>query len=145
VKTFSTACQAAIQENRVIKSNGLRHVALRIANVERSMKFYTEVFGMRVVWQPDPDNACLSSGSDNLALHREAGIDLPAGAQTPDHIGFFVGELSQLEQNFDWARNRGLEIVRPLRQHRDGTYSFYIQDPDGIVIQLIHDPSIRTA
>jgi catechol 2,3-dioxygenase-like lactoylglutathione lyase family enzyme len=129
----------------VIETQGMRHVALRVADVERSKNFYREVFGMRVVWQPDPDNAYLSSGSDNLALHREPGTDPAAiGAGVLDHIGFFVAELNQLEKNFTWAWQHGLEIVRPLRQHRDGTYSFYIKDPDGVEVQLIHDPSLRT-
>jgi catechol 2,3-dioxygenase-like lactoylglutathione lyase family enzyme len=128
----------------VIETQGMRHVALRVADVERSKKFYTEVFGMRVVWQPDPDNAYLSSGSDNLALHREPGVDSGA-VQQLDHIGFFVAELTQLEQDFTWAQQHGLDIVRPLRRHRDGTHSFYIKDPDGVVIQMIHDPSARAA
>ncbi len=81
----------------MIETQGIRHVALRVADVERSKRFYAEVFGMRVVWQPDPDNAYLSSGSDNLALHREAGLEAASGIQSLDHIGFFVAELSQLE------------------------------------------------
>jgi catechol 2,3-dioxygenase-like lactoylglutathione lyase family enzyme len=129
----------------VIETQGIRHVALRVTDVERSKRFYEEVFGMRVVWQPDPDNAYLTSGSDNLALHREAGVGAADGVQLLDHIGFFVGELSQLERDFAWAREHRLDIINPLRRHRDGTYSFYIKDPDGVVIQLIHDPSTRAA
>jgi len=128
----------------VIETQGMRHVALRVADVERSKSFYMEVFGMRVVWQPDRDNAYLSSGSDNLALHREPGVD-SAGRGMLDHIGFFVADLKQLERSFAWAQQRGLQIVRPLRQHRDGTWSFYIKDPDGVIVQLIYDPSMRTA
>jgi len=127
----------------VLKTQGIRHVALRVADVERSRKFYAEVFGMRTVWQPDPDNVYLSSGSDNLALHREPQAGAVAGVL--DHIGFFVAELSELEENFAWASRHGLDIVKPLRQHRDGTYSFYIRDPDGVVVQLIHDPAARAA
>lgn len=129
----------------MIETQGIRHVALRVANVERSKRFYEDVFGMRVVWQPDPDNAYLSSGSDNLALHHEAGLGALSGTQALDHIGFFVAELGQLERNFEWAQEHGLDIVKPLRRHRDGTYSFYIKDPDGVVVQLIHDPSTRAA
>jgi catechol 2,3-dioxygenase-like lactoylglutathione lyase family enzyme len=127
----------------VIETRGLRHVALRVADVERSKRFYADVFGMRVVWQPDPDNAYLSSGCDNLALHRDGQTQGPAAPmQTLDHIGFFVALLPQLERDFAWAQEHGLKIVRPLRRHRDGTSSFYIADPDGIVIQLIHDPAM---
>jgi len=123
----------------------MRHVALRVADVARSQRFYTEVFGMRVVWQPDEDNAYLSSGSDNLALHHEPGIEPAIRGGALDHIGFFVAELGQLEESFAWAQQRGIEIVKPLRQHRDGTSSFYIKDPDGIVIQIIHDPAAHAA
>ncbi len=130
----------------MIETQGMRHVALRVADVERSKRFYGEVFGMRVVWQPDPDNAYLSSGRDNLALHHDAEAHGPAaGMQTLDHIGFFVAQLQQLERDFAWAQEQGLKIVKPLRRHRDGTSSFYIADPDGIVIQLIHDPAMAAA
>jgi len=124
----------------------MRHVALRVVDVERSKRFYGDVFGMRVVWQPDPDNAYLSSGRDNLALHRDADAQgQAAGVQALDHIGFFVAQLPQLERDFAWAQEQGLKIVKPLRRHRDGTSSFYIADPDGIVIQLIHDPAMAAA
>ena len=46
----------------------MRHLALRVSDVARAAEFYSRVFGMRLVWQPDPDNAYLSSGCDNLAL-----------------------------------------------------------------------------
>lgn len=130
----------------MIETQGMRHVALRVVDVERSKRFYGEVFGMRVVWQPDPDNAYLSSGRDNLALHRDTEAQgPPAGVQALDHIGFFVAQLPQLERDFAWAQEQGLKIVKPLRRHRDGTSSFYIADPDGIVIQLIHDPAMAAA
>jgi hypothetical protein len=35
-----------------------------------------------------------------------------------------------------------LDVVHPLRQHRDGSASFYIRDPDGNVIQLLFEPNI---
>ena len=55
---------------------GLWHVALRVTDLRRSRAFYEGLFGMQVVWAPDPDNLYLSSGSDNLALHQIASADL---------------------------------------------------------------------
>ena len=66
-----------------IPTRGLRHVALKVADVVASAAFYSSLFGMRVVWQPDPDNAYLSSGCDNLALHR-AHAEAPQGGQHLD-------------------------------------------------------------
>ncbi|MGA8568465.1 MAG: VOC family protein, partial [Candidatus Binataceae bacterium] len=87
-----------------------------------------------------PDNAYLSSGCDNLALHRGAPGDSSAGAL--DHLGFIVASVAELEAGWRWAETEQLDIVHPLRHHRDGSVSFYIRDPDGNVIQLLFEPNI---
>jgi len=124
----------------VISNCGMRHIALRVNDVARAAEFYARVFGMRLVWQPDPDNAYLSSGCDNLALHRGAPADASAGAL--DHLGFVVPTVAELEAGWRWAEAERLDIVHPLRRHRDGSVSFYLRDPDGNVIQLLFEPNI---
>ena len=56
------------------KTSGLRHVALFVANLEACVDFYTRLLGMNIEWQPDADNVYLTSGNDNLALHRWVGL-----------------------------------------------------------------------
>ena len=124
----------------MITNRGLRHVALRVHDVARAVEFYLRVFGMRVVWQPDPDNAYLSSGCDNLALHRGVPGDPDAGAL--DHLGFIVATIAEVETGWRFAQDERLDVVHPLRRHRDGSVSFYIRDPDGNVIQLLYEPNI---
>ncbi|HSR56601.1 MAG TPA: VOC family protein [Candidatus Binataceae bacterium] len=124
----------------MIKHRGLRHLALKVSDVERSKEFYARVFGMKLVWQPDPDNAYLSSGCDNLAIHR--GAHGAAEAQALDHLGFIVPSIADVEAGWEWAQAHKLEVVHPLRHHRDGSVSFYIRDPDGIVIQVLYEPAI---
>jgi catechol 2,3-dioxygenase-like lactoylglutathione lyase family enzyme len=124
----------------MIKHRGLRHLALNVKDVAHAANFYQWVFGMRIVWQPDADNVYLSSGCDNLALHRG-----PAGdrsAQSLDHLGFIVSTIDELEAGYQWAQENQLDIARPLRRHRDGSVSYYLRDPDGNVIQILYEPSI---
>jgi catechol 2,3-dioxygenase-like lactoylglutathione lyase family enzyme len=124
----------------MIKHRGLRHLALNVKDVAHAVNFYRRVFGMRVVWQPDPDNAYLSSGCDNLALHRG-----PAGDRSPqslNHLGFIVSTIEELEAGYQWAHLNQLDIPRPLRRHRDGSVSYYVRDPDGNLIQMLYEPSI---
>lgn len=124
----------------MIRHRGLRHLALTVADVARAREFYERVFAMKLVWQPDPDNAYLSSGCDNLALHRgDAGN---RAAQSLDHLGFIVASVADLEASYESARREQLDIVKPFKHHRDGSVSFYIRDPDGNVIQLLFEPSI---
>src|SRR5471032_3535731 len=49
---------------------GLRHLALHARDLEAMRRFYVDVLGFSVEWEPDADNVYLSSGTDNLALHR---------------------------------------------------------------------------
>jgi catechol 2,3-dioxygenase-like lactoylglutathione lyase family enzyme len=124
----------------VIKHRGLRHLALKVSDVERATQFYARVFGMRLVWQPDPDNAYLSSGCDNLALHK--GSDGNADAQVLDHLGFIAPTIAEVEAAWSWAQAEHLDIAHPFKRHRDGSVSFYLRDPDGNVIQVLYEPTI---
>jgi hypothetical protein len=33
--------------------------------------------------------------------------------------------------------------VKPLKQHRDGSYSFYLSDPDLNTIQVLFEPTVH--
>ena len=51
---------------------GLRHLALNVRSLVEMKRFYVDLLGFTIEWEPDPDNVYLSSGIDNLALHRPA-------------------------------------------------------------------------
>jgi catechol 2,3-dioxygenase-like lactoylglutathione lyase family enzyme len=124
----------------MITNRGMRHLALKVGDVARAKEFYSRVFGMRAAWEPDPDNAYLSSGCDNLALHRDSATG--GAAQALDHLGFIVATIAEVERGYEWARQNGIEVAHPLRHHRDGSVSFYIRDPDGNLVQVLYEPSI---
>ena len=126
----------------MITNRGMRHLALKVGDVARVKEFYSRVFGMRAAWEPDPDNAYLSSGCDNLALHRDSAIATDGAASALDHLGFIVATIEELERGYEWARQNGIEIAHPLRHHRDGSVSFYLRDPDGNLVQVLYEPSI---
>jgi catechol 2,3-dioxygenase-like lactoylglutathione lyase family enzyme len=121
---------------------GMRHIALKVRDVARSKNFYRECFGMEVVWEPDAENVYLSSGSDNLALHADSRDSAPAEAQQLDHLGFVIESAERVHELEGELRARGVKIVQPFKVHRDGSASFYLADPDGIVIQMLYEPHI---
>jgi catechol 2,3-dioxygenase-like lactoylglutathione lyase family enzyme len=129
---------------------GLRHVALRVTDLSRSQAFYEQVLGMKVIWQPDADNVYFSSGSDNLALHQissgELGDYQPLKAQLLDHIGIILESPEAVDLMYREVASRieslGGRIAKEPKRHRDGSYSFYLSDPDGNVIQALYEPTI---
>lgn len=121
---------------------GMRHIALNVKDVERSKAFYQDVLGMEVVWQPDPQNAYLSSGVDNLALHETAGDRAPAATSSLDHLGFIVSDIDRVQELEAEFRAMQVTIIKPFKRHRDGSASFYCADPDGVVIQMLYEPTL---
>lgn len=126
-----------------ISTLGLRHLALNVANVTVSVEFYVSVFGMRVVWQPDPENAYLSSGCDNLALHQASSPSSSSG-QRLDHVGFLVATPEEVDRAAALLAARQIPLRTPPRTHRDGSRSLYVTDPDGNVIQILYEPTLST-
>jgi catechol 2,3-dioxygenase-like lactoylglutathione lyase family enzyme len=119
---------------------GLRHLALRVRDPQASKRFYCDCFEMRVVWEPDPDNVYLSSGCDNLALHREAAPVVGA----LDHFGFIVDTRDAVDALCARFQALGVTIGALPRDHRDGSRSFYCLDPDGLRIQVLFEPLLSS-
>jgi catechol 2,3-dioxygenase-like lactoylglutathione lyase family enzyme len=125
-----------------IPIRGLRHVALRVRDLARSRRFYTDVFGFEVVWEPDPANSYLSSGCDNLALH-QVDRDLVIGKdQSLDHLGMVVTTPEMVDRAAELLRAHDVPILQEPKTHRDGSRSLYCRDPDGNVIQVLFEPGI---
>lgn len=106
--------------------------------------FYVELLGFVVEWEPDADNVYLTSGSDNLALHRGPrkpdGSDF--GPQALDHLGLIVRSPGEVDRWASFLERRGVALAAPPRTHRDGARSFYVKDPDGNSVQIIYHPPI---
>jgi catechol 2,3-dioxygenase-like lactoylglutathione lyase family enzyme len=126
------------------KTLGMRHIALNVIDLEACEQFYAGLLGMTVEWRPDADNVYLTSGNDNLALHRAADTPAETG-QRLDHLGFFIASETQVDDWYAYLKANGVVIKAVPRTHRDGARSFYCADPEGTVVQIIYHPPITGA
>ena len=129
------------------KTRGLRHLALRVRDMQVSQAFYERLFDMKLVWQPDPENVYLSTGVDNLALHQISAEEQkqfkPSPVDPLDHLGFLMDSPESVKALFQEVSAQGVTIVEPPKQHRDGSFSFYLADPDHNTIQVLFEPSVQ--
>ncbi len=126
---------------------GLRHLALNVRDMAAMQRFYVDLLGFAVEWRPDPDNVYLSSGIDNLALHRTEGAADHAPRSAPgalDHLGVIVRAAEDVDAWAAFLEANGVTIAARPRTHRDGARSCYVQDPDGNSVQIIHHPPISS-
>jgi catechol 2,3-dioxygenase-like lactoylglutathione lyase family enzyme len=128
--------------NRPPATIGMRHIALFVPELEACERFYVELLGMTVEWRPDSDNVYLTSGWDNLALHRlPAGVAID-GPQRLDHIGFILAQAADVDAWHEYMLAHGVNMKTEPRTHRDGARSFYCLDPCGTVVQMIFHPPL---
>ncbi len=122
-----------------IKTRGIRHVHLIVADHGRSASFYKDVFGMEVGFR-DGNILFLHSpnGRDDLALHLAVTDDEKArvGSQGGyEHFGITITDRGQLDDCIALVIAAGGALV-DKGEHAPGVPYAYITDPDGYVIEI---------
>ena len=122
-------------------TTGMRHVALNVRDVAKAEHFYVDLMGMSVEWRPDADSVYLTSGNDNVALHKAVG-DEAQGVPLLGHIGFFINNEEAVDDWYEFLKANDVKMKTAPRKHRDGAKSFYCVDPDGVIVQIICHPPL---
>ena len=119
---------------RTIKVNRLGHVAIRVKDVDRAKLFYINL-GMKIVWD-DKDWCYLETGQngDGLALLG------PEYKSAGPHFAFHFTNKEELKNIHLQLQANGAQ-VGDVHDHRDGTSSFYLRDPEGNWFEMLYHPS----
>ncbi len=120
------------------------HTMLRTGDLDRSIKFYTEVLGMKLLRQQDyPAGkftlAFLGYGAESdhtvMELTYNWGVDRYEMGTAYGHIAIGVDDVYQATAE---VKNRGGKILREAGPMNAGTTIIsFIEDPDGYPIELI--------
>ena len=117
---------------RPIQVGGIDHAAFRVSDVERSARFYTELFGA-TVRSRSSSSVFLDIGSDWVALFARGVASTGYGPTDPglDHLSFHSVKARSTEERMGALREHGLDPQSP-----PGSGRVYFKDPDGVILQL---------
>ena len=117
-----------------MKIHELNHVAIDVADVERSCAFYQNILRLEMIPRPafDFPGAWFRLGADQeLHLIGRRLATVPPGNGN-NHFALRVDDLAVWEEHFKKA---GVE-QRARKQRPDGAWQIYVRDPDGHIIEL---------
>ena len=118
-----------------MKTTQLNHVALHVADVQKSCAFYGEVMQLEPMPRPNFDfpGAWFRLGEDQeLHLIGERPEAVTGAESRGDHWALMIDDMDEWE---DYFKSKGIDYV-PRRTRPDGAFQIYVSDPDGHCLEL---------
>ena len=120
------------------------HTMIRVGELQRSIDFYTQVMGMRLLRKADYPGGRFTNafvGYDEES--RSAVLELTHNWDTTSYdlgsgYGHVAIEVEDAYRACDEVRNRGGKVTREAGPMKHGTTVIaFVEDPDGYKIELI--------
>ena len=121
---------------------GVAHFSIPVSDIDRSVKFYTEVVGCRLLSQrPDRGITFLDAGGVCLLLIKRPApiVKGPLEMSNGVHHAFMI-DAEEYRATVDGLRTKGIEIFFE-EDRRGGTIDgprAYFRDPDGTALEFIN-------
>ena len=110
--------------------SGIRHVGLKVRDLEKSVEFYQEFLGLDCS-ERRKGVARIRSGGDTLVLHEMRRW------RSGFHFGFRVDSPSKVDEWQAWLRARKMIIYDDVTEEKYRSIKF--RDPDGYLIEIVCD------
>jgi catechol 2,3-dioxygenase len=128
----------------MIQLKELGHVLLRVLDLDRSKKFYSDVLGFHVL-EEDPAHGgtfmALPGQSHAIDLFQvkdeEAALRQTPGVRGLGHIAFRVDSEAALKEAYDTLKEHGVAITRTI--DHVSQKSVYFEDPDGNTLEIYYE------
>jgi catechol 2,3-dioxygenase-like lactoylglutathione lyase family enzyme len=107
------------------KSTRIDHISVQTSDLQRSIDFYSKVFGLKVINEDKPNEiARMGVTSIIVSLHHKA----PTGIV--DHFAIAV-------EGFDRDTATRALAGHGLKAEQNLDYGFHVRDPEGVPVQIV--------
>ena len=121
----------------MVKTQGLTHISLAVRDPDRSLKFYSSLFGVKEYYRDANSIQVLGPGPhDVIAFERNPKAAGKRGGI--DHFGFRLTTPKDIEKAVREAERAGGKILR-RGEYAPGLPFVYVEDPDGYEIEIWYE------
>jgi catechol 2,3-dioxygenase-like lactoylglutathione lyase family enzyme len=125
-----------------MRINGIHHITLLVADVERSLAFYRNVLGLRLVKQTvNADDSTarhfIFGDADRMLITCLEYPDLDegkVGRGSTHHFALSVESEAELNAWKQYLDEKGIPTTEVME--REGFRSIYLRDPDGHIVEI---------
>ena len=118
----------------MVKTYGLTHINLLVRDPERSLRFYSDLFGVKEYYR-DENNIQVQGPGDYDVIAFEKGAPAGDAGCGITHFGFRLTVPEDIETVVEIAERAGGTVLR-RGEFAPGCPFAYIRDPDGNLIEL---------
>ncbi len=121
-----------------MKLTGFDHIVLVVADVERTVAFYSELLGMTPV-EEKPGKWSLAFGTSKISLQQVGNVPAIAARTTPGSGNFCLLAETPIAALVDRLNAKGIEIIAGPGERIGASgpiYSVYFHDPDGNLVEI---------
>jgi catechol 2,3-dioxygenase-like lactoylglutathione lyase family enzyme len=122
-----------------VSTHGLAHLALLVADPDRSAAFYARVFGAREYFRGEDEVQTKGPGATILAFRRSRSGDVGRSAGI-EHFGFRLTDPRDLDAAVAEVEAAGGTVVERGRFTPSEPYAF-VRDPDGYLVEIWYEPA----
>jgi catechol 2,3-dioxygenase-like lactoylglutathione lyase family enzyme len=121
----------------MVKTYGLTHVALAVRDVERSLTFYQQVFGVEAYFREEGRIHVRTPGChDVITFDQTAAARGPGGGVI--HFGFRLRSPSDIDEAVREGERAGGTVLR-RGEFSPGFPYAYVADPDGYEVEIWYE------
>lgn len=117
---------------------GLTHLAIAIADVERTLKFYQQVFDMRVMYHHDGFLQLTTPGCNDILVFEERKGKPIGETGGIAHFGFRLKDPKDIDEIVNRIIAAGATIVDKGKFAPGSPYVFF-KDPDGYEVEVWYE------
>ena len=121
----------------MVKTYGLTHLALAVRDVERSLRFYQQVFGVEAYFREDGRIHVKTPGCQDVITF-DQNAPAPGTCGGIIHFGFRLRVPGDIDEAVQEVERAGGKVLR-RGEFSPGFPYAYVADPDGYEVEIWYE------